>query len=134
MHPIVLPIVSAITAGVIIVGQMALLLMTAVRRRGTRQAIGDGDAAMQRSVRRHGNYAENAAIFVASLTLLEMLGAVRPFVIGLATLFILGRLLHAIGLSQPNTVNVWRITGVVATVGAGLTLGVQLVTLGIGRL
>jgi uncharacterized membrane protein YecN with MAPEG domain len=88
----------------------------------------------RRSIRRHGNYAENAAIFVASLTLLEMLGAVRPFVIGLATLFILGRLLHAIGLSQENTVNAWRVTGVFATIGAGVALGVRLVMPGIGQL
>ena len=90
--------------------------------------------AMRRPVRRHGNYAENAAIFVASLTLLEMLGAVRPFVAGLATLFVLGRLLHAFGLSQPNTVNVWRVAGVFATVGAGVALGVRPVMLGVAQL
>ena len=53
-------------------------------------ALGDGDPTVLRLVRRHGNYAENAAIFVASLALLEMMGAVRPFVIGLAALFIAG--------------------------------------------
>jgi len=134
MQTVALPVVSAIAAGVLIVGQMGLMLTTALRRRGTKQALGDGDAALQRSIRRHGNYAENAAIFVASLTLLEMLGAVRPFVIGLATLFILGRVLHAIGLSQENTVNAWRVTGVFATIGAGVALGVRLVMLGIGHL
>ena len=134
MQTVALPVVSAIAAGVLIVGQMGLMLTTALRRRATRQALGDGDAAMQRTIRRHGNYAENVAIFVASLTLLEMLGAVRPFVIGLATLFILGRVLHAIGLSQENTVNAWRVTGVFATIGAGVALGVRLVMLGIGHL
>jgi uncharacterized membrane protein YecN with MAPEG domain len=134
MHSIVPPVISAIAAGVIILGQMALMLSTALRRRGTRQPLGDGDVAMQRSIRRHGNYAENAAIFVASLALLEMMGAVRPFVIGLATLFIVGRLLHAIGLSQENTVNPWRITGAVVTIGVGVVLGVRLVMLGIGHL
>ena len=125
MQTVALPVVSAIAAGVLIVGQMALMLITALRRRSTGQALGDGDAALQRSIRRHGNYAENAAIFVASLTLLEMLGAVRPFVIGLATLFILGRLLHAIGLSQENTVNAWRVTGVIATISGALATATE---------
>ena len=134
MQSITLPVVSAITAGVLIIGQMGLLLTVALRRRAARQSLGEGDASLQRLVRRHGNFAENAAIFVASLTLLEMLGAQRLFVFGLAALFILGRLLHAVGLSMQQTVNVWRIAGVFASVATCIALGVKLVTLGISHL
>ena len=134
MQTIALPVISAITAGVLIIGQAALLLTVVQRRRSSRQALGDGDATLQRLVRRHGNYAENAAIFVASLALLEMMGAARPFVIGLAALFIVGRLLHVIGLSRPNTVNAWRIAGVFATIAVGVVMGVRLVTLGVSHL
>jgi uncharacterized membrane protein YecN with MAPEG domain len=134
MQTVALPVISAIAAGVLIIGQMGLMLAVALRRRSAKVALGSDDPTLLRLVRRHGNYAENAAIFVASLALLEMMGAARPFVIGLAALFILGRLLHAIGLSQPNTVNIWRISGVFATVGAGVALGVRLVMLGIGHL
>lgn len=134
MPTVALPVISAITAGLLIVGQMGLMLTTAAHRRATSQALGDGDATLQRLVRRHGNYAENAAIFVASLALLEMMGAVRPLVIGLAALFVVGRLLHAIGLSRENTVNVWRVAGVLATVTAGVVTGVRLVMLGVSHL
>ena len=135
MTTLALPVVSAITAGLLLIGQMGLMLAVVLTRRRRRQSLGDGgDAVLTRVVRRHGNYAENAAIFVASLTLLEMLGAVRLFVAALAALFIAGRILHAIGLSQEGTVNAWRVTGVVATVAACLTLGVRLVTLGAGQL
>jgi uncharacterized membrane protein YecN with MAPEG domain len=134
VQTIALPVISAITAGVLIIGQAALLLTVVQRRRSSRQALGDGDATLQRLVRRHGNYAENAAIFVASLALLEMMGAARPFVVGLAALFIVGRLLHAIGLSRPNTVNAWRIAGVFATIAVGVVMGVRLVTLGVSHL
>jgi uncharacterized membrane protein YecN with MAPEG domain len=127
-------VISAITAGVLIIGQAGLLVAVAQRRRSSRQALGDGDATLQRLVRRHGNFAENAAIFVASLALLEMMGAARPFVIGLAALFIVGRLLHAIGLSRPNTVNAWGIAGVFATVTIAVVMGVRLVTLGVAHL
>jgi uncharacterized membrane protein YecN with MAPEG domain len=134
MQTIALPVISAIAAGVLIIGQMGLMLAAALRRRSARVALGTDDPTVLRLVRRHGNYAENAAIFVASLALLEMMGAARPFVIGLAALFILGRLLHAIGLSRQNTVNVWRVAGVFVTVGVGVSMGVRLVMLGLGHL
>ena len=135
MQTVTPPVVSAITAGVLIVGQMALLIATVLVRRRVRQSLGEaGDPALTRAVRRHGNFAENAAIFVAGLALLEMLGAQRLFVVLLAALFVIGRVLHAIGLSRPNTVNPWRVGGVFATVIAGMVLGVRLVFLGIERL
>ena len=129
------PVVSAITAGVLIIAQMGLLWATVLVRRRARQSLGEaGDPALTRAVRRHGNFAENAAIFVAALALVELLGAVRWFVVAVAALFVLGRIAHAIGLSQTNTVNPWRVGGVFATIAAGLIIGVRLVTLGVARL
>lgn len=135
MQTVTLPVVSAITAGVLIITQMGLMLAVAGVRRSLGQSLGDGDNPRLIGVsRRHGNFAENAAIFVASLALLEMLGAARIFVIGPACLFVLGRLLHAIGLSQTKTINLWRVVGVVATALAGFTVGVRLIMLGLGHL
>jgi uncharacterized protein len=129
---VVLPVVSSLTAGVLILAQMVLLWATVLVRRRVRQSLGEaGDPALTRAVRRHGNFAENAAIFVVSLALVEMLGAPRWFVAGLAALFVIGRVVHAIGLSQTNTVNPWRVAGVIATVAAGLILGLRLVTMGV---
>jgi uncharacterized protein len=129
---VVLPVVSSLTAGVLILAQMVLLWATVLVRRRVRQSLGEaGDPALTRAVRRHGNFAENAAIFVVSLALAEMLGAPRWFVAALAALFVVGRVVHAIGLSQTNTVNPWRVAGVIATVAAGLILGLRLVTLGL---
>ena len=133
MHPsLTAPVVSALTAGVLIIAQMALLLTVIGTRRRVRQSLGEaGDPALTRAVRRHGNFAENAAIFVVSLALLEMLGAPRLYVVPAAALFVIGRVLHAIGLSQTNTVNLWRVAGVFATVLAGLLVGVRLIMLGV---
>lgn len=129
------PVVSAITAGVLIVAQMALLFTVVATRRRVRQSLGEaGDPTLTRAVRRHGNFAENAAIFVTCLALLEMLGALRIFVAAMAALFVLGRILHAVGLSQTRTVNLWRVTGVFATVGAGVIVGVRLITVGVAWL
>ncbi len=115
--------------------QLVLALMVVVTRRRVRQSLGDGnDEALLRAVRRHGNFAENAAIFLVALALVELLGAPRLFVASAAALFLAGRLAHAYGLSQKQTVNPWRVGGVVATVAAGFAVGVRLVGLGLDRL
>jgi uncharacterized protein len=135
MQSITSPVISAITAGVLIIGQTALMLAVARERRSVHQSLGDGsEPRLLRAIRRHGNYAENAALFVACLALLEMMGAVRLFVIFLATLFIVGRISHAIGLSQEKTANPWRVVGVLATVTCGVMLAVRLVMLGAAQL
>ena len=135
MQTLILPVISALTAGALIIGQMGLLLIVVVRRRGLRQALGDGGKPdLVRAIRRHGNYAENAAIFVVALTLLEMFGAARWIVAWPAIVFVLGRISHAIGLSQTNTINVWRIVGIVGTIGPGVTVGVRPVLLAAAHL
>jgi uncharacterized membrane protein YecN with MAPEG domain len=135
MPAVALPVVSALTAGVAVIVQMVLMLLTAGQRRRARQSLGDGeDDRLLRAVRRHGNFAENAAIFLVCLALVEMMGAGRIWVGGLAALFLLGRALHVIGLSMKRTVNVWRMAGVSATAFAGVALGVQLISLAVGQL
>jgi hypothetical protein len=82
-------------------------------------------------VRRHGNLAENAAIFIASVSLLELLGGGRLWVEILCGVFLLARLLHAFGLSQQNPTNIFRIAGVILTAVAGLAVGVRLIWIAI---
>jgi uncharacterized membrane protein YecN with MAPEG domain len=130
-----MPIVAALTAGLLLIGQMLLLLLTVLRRRGARQSLGDGgDEGVLRAVRRHGKFAENAAIFVIGLALLEMLGAERQTVEILAAVFVAGRVLHALGLSMPKSANPFRTLGVVATVVAAIALAVRLVMLSASQL
>jgi uncharacterized membrane protein YecN with MAPEG domain len=87
-----------------------------------------------RAMRRHGNFAENAAIFIAGFTLFELIGGSRSTLEIMCAVFVAGRLSHAVGLSLKNTVNPLRILGIAATVGVGVTLGVQLLTLGLAQL
>lgn len=122
------PIVSALTCGILIVIQMVLMIGVVVLRRRNKQSLGDGGFSdLQMAVRRHGNFAENAAIFLVGFALLEMMGAGRTNIEILCSIFVTGRLSHAIGLSMQNAVNIFRTLGVVATVFVGLTLGVRLV-------
>jgi len=130
MTTVTMPVVSAITAGVLIILQMLLMLRTALTRRTAGPSLGEGsDATLLRRSRRHGNLAENAAIFIAGFTLLELMGEQRLWMEIACGLFVAARLLHVIGLSQKSTVNGFRVVGVVATFAIGIGLGIRLVHL-----
>ena len=131
MTTIHLPWISALTAGVLLILQMLLMLSAGLNRGRSRRAVGgDGDNSdpeLNRRVRRHGNLAENAAIFIAGYTLLELLGETTLSLEIACGVFVLARLLHAIGFSFRNTANLPRVLGVVLTLVSGLYLGARLV-------
>ena len=130
--PLTPPLISALTAGILIVMQMALALAVALARRRSRQSLGDGsNKDLLQAIRRHGNLAENAALFIAGFTLLELLGGSRIELQILCAVFVLGRISHAIGLSVQNTVNPFRIVGITATIAVGVALGLALVRIGL---
>jgi hypothetical protein len=133
--PLAPPIVSALTAGVLILMQMALMLSVVLARQRNRQSIGDGGKPkLLAAIRRHGNFAENAAIFIAGFTLLEILGGNRTTIGTMCAAFVVGRISHAIGLSMENTVNPFRIAGVVITAAVGLSLGLGLIRVALSNL
>jgi uncharacterized membrane protein YecN with MAPEG domain len=122
------PIVTAFTAGLIIVIQMALAFSVVLARGRTRQSIGDGgDPELLLAIRRHGNFAENAGIFVACFTLLEIIGGAGPGLMILCAGFVLGRISHIIGLSMKRTVNPFRAGGIFLTIAVGIAVGVRLI-------
>jgi len=125
------PYVTALTAGVLLILQMALAF-TVSGARGQRDTwVGDGgQEALLRAMRRHGNLAENAGIFVAGFLLLELSKFSPALLIGLCAAFVLARVSHAVGLSRPNTNNAFRLIGGVGTYVAGFVLGGVLVWIG----
>jgi uncharacterized membrane protein YecN with MAPEG domain len=124
------PVISALTAGVLISLQTAFMLAAINQRRQHGPSVGEArELNAIRAIRRHGNLAENAGIFIASVSLLELLGAGRLWVGALCGLFVLARLLHGFGLSLKNPTNAFRVVGVVLTVFAGLGTGIRLLLL-----
>jgi uncharacterized membrane protein YecN with MAPEG domain len=129
------PIISGLTAGVLLAMQLVLMFMVSSQRVKNQQSLGDGDnPALLQAVRRHGNFAENAAIFIAAVALLELLGDSRLEVEILCAAFVVGRLLHAIGMSVRKTVNRWRFFGTIIFALAGFVVAGRLVLLGIAAL
>lgn len=94
---------------------------------------------LERLVRRHGNLAENAAIFLVVLALFELLFGASTFVWAIGMLFLVGRLFHIIGFSNAtgsHLVNpdgasrvfiLMRMAGALLTALSTIVLGVALV-------
>lgn len=101
-------------------GALALLhIWLAVRcsqvRRSARISIGDGGSdPMTRRMRAHGNFAENAPIFLILLVLLELAGAWGLALWAAVIVFVLARLCHAFGMDR-GLVSRLRIIGIAGT-------------------
>jgi uncharacterized membrane protein YecN with MAPEG domain len=134
-NTMVYPVITALTAGIIINIQMLLMMLTGKSRYKYKQGLGEGNhPELLARIRSHGNLAENAAIVLVVLGFLEMSG-VSSLYIGIAAgLFIFGRLLHPIGLFKTSGSSLPRAIGVTFTAAIGMIGGIALVAVAIGRL
>lgn len=95
------PIISAAVAAILMILQQLLMISVGMHRAKTGTGVGvSNDMILERKVRRHGNLAENAALFVVALTLAELRGTPSAIVVGFGTVFVFARLLHVIGFSS----------------------------------
>jgi uncharacterized membrane protein YecN with MAPEG domain len=93
------PIITAYLAAAYATLMVVLSVQTSLRRRGLRISKGDGgDETLRRRIRAHGNFSEYAALALVIVALVEISGAARINVAALAAIFLLARLLHAVGM------------------------------------
>ena len=124
------PLLSAATAGALLILQMLLAFTVSGARGRAGVWIGAAGApSLERTARRHANLAENAGLFVAGFTLLELSGRWPMLLLILCPTFVVLRLFHAAGLSLTNTNNPLRLIGGAGTYFLGLVLGGALVWL-----
>lgn len=128
---LVFPALSAATAGALLIMQMLLALTVSGARGRANVWIGaEGAPTLERTARRHANLAENAGLFVAGFTLLELSGRWPLLLLILCPAFVVLRLFHAAGLSRENANNLLRLIGGAGTYVLGLVLGGALAWLG----
>ncbi|QFT76660.1 MAPEG family protein [Erythrobacter sp. THAF29] len=95
-----LPLYTAALGAFIIVLQVVLMVGVGSRRlKGPVIGTGD-DKDMERRMRRHGNLAENAGLFVAVLAIYELLVGQTAYLAALCILFAVARLSHAAAFSS----------------------------------
>lgn len=99
----------------------ALSINTIKKRRKAKIALGHAEnPELLRAIRAHSNFAEYVPINLIALYLVEFQGAKSIFVHFLGLTIIIGRLLHAYGISQVNENFRFRVTGMALTFTAML--------------
>lgn len=95
---------------------VALSLRTLLLRRRLRIPVGDkGNEAMLRAMRVHANFAEYVPLCLLLLYFVEQSGARPMLVHALGISLVLGRLLHAWGVSQVRENYRFRVLGMTLT-------------------
>lgn len=114
---------------------MVLIVRVALRRRSARIGIGDGgDHELHKRIRAHANAAEVLPLGLILLLLVE-LNQTQPLVVHIFGItLILGRLLHAFGLSRSSATSPGRLIGMLLSVLVIVAMAVLLLwqfTLGV---
>ena len=111
-----LPTITAFSVAILTLIYIALSIAALRRRKAVQIAIGDGDdKLLQRRIRAHGNFQEYVPISLITLGFFELLGAEDWLVMLCASCLIIGRLLHAFGVSQVREKFIFRILGMSLT-------------------
>ena len=101
--------------------QLSLMLMVGFARLRNNIPLGEGGSQeLLKAIRRHGNLAENAPLFLLVLGLAEMLAGSTTLVLTLGVAFIVVRVAHAIGLSMGAGANPPRAIGAFGTLITGV--------------
>ncbi|MEO1167570.1 MAG: MAPEG family protein [Pseudomonadota bacterium] len=96
-----LPVISASVAAIILILQLVLMILVGMHRVRTNTGVGMGDdKELERKIRRHGNLAENAALFLVVLALAELVGGSAQVLTIVAVAFVVARLSHALAFSS----------------------------------
>lgn len=115
----------AAAIGLLVVG---LGLRVVQLRRRYRVGIGDGDhRELARAIRAHGNLIEHAPLALVLLLIAELSHALSgPALHAAGAAIVVGRLLHAAGLSRTAAPSHGRLVGMLLTWGAMLALALSL--------
>lgn len=120
--------ISALYTGLLVLLLLLLAIRVAMLRLRHKVALGSAEnRQLERRIRAHGNLAENAPITVLMLVLLELMAAAPLLLHLLGGSFLLGRVLHAWGLSQRSGPSWQRLSGMLLSWSSMLVMALMLV-------
>jgi uncharacterized membrane protein YecN with MAPEG domain len=105
--------ITALYAGLLAPLFILLSIRVIQKRRGARVGLGDGE--LLRRMRVHGNFAEYVPLALLLIALAESLKTDARMLHGLGIALVVGRIVHAYGVSQSKESFSLRITGVAVT-------------------
>jgi len=110
------PLITALYAGLSGLWLLIVSLNVVRHRMRARVGIGDGgDAGLHQAIRVQANTTEYLPLALVILALCEMLGAPGFAIHGLGAALVIGRVLHAIGLSRSTDRSFGRAAGMLLT-------------------
>lgn len=134
------PIYAAFLGGALLCLQIILMLSVGTYRSNSGKGVGIADdMTLERLVRRHGNLAENAAIFVTVFALYELLFGQTLIALIVGLVFFLARALHALAFTSDSGSHLvdgrgagkkfvlMRVSGALLTALSSLALGITLI-------
>ena len=121
------PLVTSCYAAALALMFAALSFRTLGLRRRLKIAVGDGDdQRMLRAMRVHSNFAEYVPLTLLLVFFVESQGGPRLLCHALCGCLLVGRIIHAYGLSQVNEDHRLRVTGMAMTFTPLMTSAVYL--------
>jgi len=127
-----MPKIALLFAALHALMMLFLAARVVLHRRSAQVGIGDGgDKYLLRKIRVHGNFIEYVPMALLLLALLELSGLAAMWLWTLGGGLLLGRTLHAIGLSKRSGISIPRFWGTVLTwlvliAMAGMGIGIVL--------
>lgn len=126
--------ITALFAALLVPIYLILTLRVIMLRGAVRVGVGDGgDKQLLRRMRVHANFAETVPFALVLMGLAEGLRASPTALYAAGGGLLLGRILHAYGVSQANETLAFRIAGMVLTLAAIVSLAVACLMLVAGR-
>ena len=108
--------ITPLYASVLAILFVALSVRTLRMRHGLKIAVGDaGNQALLRAIRVHSNFAEYVPLSLLLISFVEMSGASALMVYFLGLCLLVGRAVHAYGVSQLNETYAFRVAGMAMT-------------------
>ena len=118
-------VVTPLLAAALALQQIRLAIGVIGQRRGKRVSLGDGDdEALRRASRAFGNLVEYAPIMLVLLACLELNAAPWWLAAALAVPFLVGRILHPLGLIGTAGASTGRVLGMHLTLWPILAAGI----------
>ena len=111
-----MPKITLLFASLHVLLALVLAATIVLHRNRHKIGIGDGgDKALARKIRVHGNFVEYVPLGLLVLALLELCGLASAWLWGFGSALLLGRILHAFGLSRSGGYSFGRFTGTLLT-------------------
>lgn len=111
-----MPTITLLFVSLHVLLMLVLLARISRHRHGQKIGLGDGgDAILNRKIRAHGNFVEHAPIALLLLGLLEICGLPAAWLWTFGCALLLGRAMHAVGLSGSGGYSIGRFWGTALT-------------------